>query len=291
MFKRCSAFGLSTILVLSSLLTATRSEKPALALEVIQRGITVTVPAGEGALTLYEDVNLLGRSLTLVRDSDFLGHQGFNDRASSLQVHSGQWQLCPDAYYGGLCRQVGPGVYPNIASLGIPNDTLSSVRLISGGSGGSVLPPSGGGIQPLPQPIGSLMLYENANYQGRSLSASDSLRNLSNQGFNDLTTSLQINSGVWDLCEDVNFRGYCRRLGPGSYPDVRLVGINNDTISSVRLVSVDGSGGSGGSILQPPSVVYPPSLPYVPPPRDNYGRDSSGCLDGYYRQGAYCVRY
>ncbi|MCF2971696.1 beta/gamma crystallin family protein [Synechococcus sp. Nb3U1] len=165
------------------------------------------------------------------------------------------------------------------------------MRWVSGGgSGGSVLPPSGG-IQPLPQPIGSLILYENANYQGRSLGVSDSLRDLNTQGFNDLTTSLQINSGVWDLCEDVNWQGYCRRLGPGRYPDVRLVGINNDTISSVRLVSVDGSGGSGGTILLPPSVVYPPYVPSVPPPRDNYGRDSSGCLDGYYRQGAYCVRY
>ncbi|MCF2971695.1 beta/gamma crystallin family protein [Synechococcus sp. Nb3U1] len=125
MLRRPGAFGLSSILLLGSLLTVIRSEEPTLALEVLQRGITVTVPAGEGAITLYEDVNLLGRSLTLVRDSDFLGHQNFNDRASSLQVHSGQWQLCPDAYYGaGYVGRWGQGyirIWPASGSPTIPS--------------------------------------------------------------------------------------------------------------------------------------------------------------------------
>jgi hypothetical protein len=56
----------------------------------------------------------------------------WNDRISSFVIVSGTWQCFRDINFqvpqGGL---LGPGVYPFVANLGIDNDSISSVRLIS----------------------------------------------------------------------------------------------------------------------------------------------------------------
>jgi hypothetical protein len=56
----------------------------------------------------------------------------WNDRISSFVIVSGTWQCFRDINFqvpqGGL---LGPGVYPFVENLGIDNDSISSVRLIS----------------------------------------------------------------------------------------------------------------------------------------------------------------
>jgi hypothetical protein len=59
--------------------------------------------------------------------------------------------------------------------------------------------------------------------------------------WNDIVSSFVIVSGVWQFFKDVNFQflqGNPAGLAPGLYSSVENVGIDNDSLSSVRLVSL-----------------------------------------------------
>jgi hypothetical protein len=71
------------------------------------------------------------RTSTSVQD---LGNVGFNDRASSMVVRNGRWQVCSDADFRGKCVTLDPGEYPSLRSMGL-NDRLSSVRELGQGQG------------------------------------------------------------------------------------------------------------------------------------------------------------
>jgi hypothetical protein len=53
-----------------------------------------------------------------------------------------------------------------------------------------------------------IILYENPNFQGRSVSFYADASNLSDQSFNDRARSARI-TGSWRLCEDKNYRSRC----------------------------------------------------------------------------------
>ena len=56
--------------------------------------------------------------------------------------------------------------------------------------------------------------------------------------WNDKVSSFVIQSGKWAFFKDEDFRTQQGAvLGPGLYPSVTAVGIDNDALSSVRLVS------------------------------------------------------
>lgn len=78
--------------------------------------------------TLYEGMNLSGRSYSLDEAMPNLRATGFNDRASSLHVDSGYWIFCTDAEFRGECRTFGPGDYASLPSM---NNVISSGRRIS----------------------------------------------------------------------------------------------------------------------------------------------------------------
>jgi hypothetical protein len=78
-----------------------------------------------------------------------------------------------------------------------------------------------------------LTLYGGQDFRGRELRANDSIVNLNRTGFNDPASSVIIRNGVWQLCEDAYFHGHCVRLGPGEYPSLREMGLNN-RVSSAR---------------------------------------------------------
>ncbi|WP_426054658.1 beta/gamma crystallin-related protein [Janthinobacterium sp. PSPC2-1] len=45
--------------------------------------------------------------------------------------------------------------------------------------------------------------------------------------------AVRVRSGDWEVCEDVDFRGRCRTLGPGEYASLERL---SNRISSVREV-------------------------------------------------------
>lgn len=81
-------------------------------------------------LVVYEHINWRGADWRL--NLNVLHPGGWNDRVSSIVIISGQWQFFSDANFGGnRSHVVGPGYYPDITSLGLPHDTISSFKCVS----------------------------------------------------------------------------------------------------------------------------------------------------------------
>ena len=164
----------------------------------------------------------------------------FNDRAQSMIVNSGSWELCGDADFGGGCQTYGPGRYPNLGGLG---GRVSSVRATDGGGwgGGNA---GGGGWGDGNGSGGSwgsgsrAVLFEGANLSGRRFVIDGQVAaNLGGAGFNDRASSLRVEGGYWVFCSDANFQGECRTFGPGDYPALPYE--LNNRISSGRRISGD----------------------------------------------------
>jgi hypothetical protein len=79
-----------------------------------------------------------------------------------------------------------------------------------------------------------ITLFEGPNFQGRNMTLRGEADNLDRTGFNDLTSSIIVRDGVWEVCVDAYFQGGCTRLRPGEYPqlDRRF----DRSISSLRVV-------------------------------------------------------
>ena len=78
------------------------------------------------------------------------------------------------------------------------------------------------------------ILFEHQNFEGQRLAVHDVMPNLDRTTFNDRTESILIRDGVWEVCTDAYYRGYCARLGPGEYRS--LDGELARRISSLREV-------------------------------------------------------
>lgn len=78
-------------------------------------------------VTFYQQEGLHGRTFTANGPVSNFDQYGFNDRASSVVVQRGQWEVCEDAGYRGHCTLLRPGQYPSLSAMGM-NDRVSSVR-------------------------------------------------------------------------------------------------------------------------------------------------------------------
>jgi uncharacterized protein YcfJ len=99
-------------------------------------------------------------------------------------------------------------------------------------------------------------LYQQERFYGPTFTAQSSVNNLDRVGFNDRASSLIIDRGIWQVCEDSNFRGHCIELRPGQYPSLGAMGLNN-RISSLRRIP-------GPNYAYAPPRPAPPAYPYYP---------------------------
>jgi hypothetical protein len=80
-------------------------------------------------LILYEHINFGGRAKHVFHDEAFL--VDFNDLTSSFEVVDGHWQFFVDAHFNGQRGGTfGPHRCSWVEAEGIPNDTVSSVKLV-----------------------------------------------------------------------------------------------------------------------------------------------------------------
>ena len=83
------------------------------------------------------------------------------------------------------------------------------------------------------QAMAEITFYEGQGFRGRAFTASNAVPNLNRTGFNDRISSIVVDKGRWEVCEQANFRGRCAVLSRGSYDTLSALGLN-DAISSVR---------------------------------------------------------
>lgn len=218
-----------------------------LALAAVLMGQIAAASAGE--MTLFARDNFRGEEVTIRDGVRNLREAGFNDRASSLIVHSGVWEICEHKDFGGYCAVFERGEYPHLRNF---NNNISSARQIErGGRGGyrdrdhdgrddrderrerrewreEQRERRGGFDRPDP-----LELFEHARFEGRRVSFQGEAHSMRGADFNDRASSLVIYEGQWQLCEHDNFGGRCVVYGPGRYDNL---GSMNDQVSSLRRI-------------------------------------------------------
>ncbi len=83
------------------------------------------------------------------------------------------------------------------------------------------------------QAASQITFYNGEGFRGRAFTADKAVANFDRTGFNDRTSSVVVDNGRWEVCEDSNFRGRCVVLRRGSYDSLQKLGMENN-ISSVR---------------------------------------------------------
>ena len=191
--------------------------------------------ASAAELTLFSQDGFRGRRLQSFETITNLGNTDFNDRASSVVVRDGTWQLCDDAYFRGRCVTLQPGNYPWLREIGLDNRVWSA--RVFGSWGRPPGPPHDGGGWG-GDGRARAVLYSNPDFRGEQFVIDGNvLPDLANSGFNDRAQSLRVERGYWIFCSDAGFRGTCRTFGPGSYASLGW-GLDNK-LSSGRRISND----------------------------------------------------
>jgi hypothetical protein len=93
-----------------------------------------------------------------------------------------------------------------------------------------------------------LILFEHDNFGGRRTELYGPTPDLATSGFNDMVSSVVVERGQWQICENAYYSGRCVTLRPGNYVSLGQFSLN-DAISSAR---PEGGGGGG----RPPAGGY-----------------------------------
>ena len=183
-------------------------------------------------ITFYERQGFEGQSFTTERRIGDFERFGFNDRASSAEVHGKRWEICEDARFEGRCVVLRPGRYPSLASMGL-NNRVTSVRAVEpnariGDDRYAPLPPAPAAPR--------ITFYEREGFAGRTFTTEKRVGDFERFGFNDRASSVDVVGNRWEVCEAARFRGRCAVLRPGRYPSLVSMGLDN-RVSSVRIVA------------------------------------------------------
>lgn len=81
--------------------------------------------------------------------------------------------------------------------------------------------------------LAQVSFYENEGFRGRVFRTGGQVANFAHTGFNDRASSVVVEGGNWEVCEDANFAGRCVLLHAGSYDSLQGMRMEN-RISSVR---------------------------------------------------------
>jgi hypothetical protein len=178
-----------------------------------------------GIIKLFSQPTYGGRSLDLQENTPDFSTRHYNDRASSIIVSEGVWELCTNAGYGGQCRLYGPGRYPDLG-YGL-DGRISSARVVRGRPENWDRPRVGAFDS------SRLIMFRGRGLHGPSLAVSGAVRDMGEVRFNDAANSLLVEGSPWLVCSDAGFRGNCRVLNPGRYDDLGAAGLRH-SISSAR---------------------------------------------------------
>ncbi|HZQ63115.1 MAG TPA: beta/gamma crystallin-related protein [Casimicrobiaceae bacterium] len=107
--------------------------KKALTMALGVAGIVVAAQAA-AQVTFFEREGFRGRSFNTDRPVGNFERFGFNDRAASVIVDSGNWEVCEDARFSGRCVVLRPGRYSSLGDMGLKYQ-ISSVRPVDYNAG------------------------------------------------------------------------------------------------------------------------------------------------------------
>src|SRR5437763_588646 len=77
------------------------------------------------------------------------------------------------------------------------------------------------------QAAAQITFYEGEDFRGRAFTTDRRIGNFERFGFNDRASSVVVDRGRWEVCEDARFEGRCVILRRGSYDSLRRMGLDN----------------------------------------------------------------
>ncbi len=194
-----------------------------------------TDPYGNGGyaaepdqIVLYEGDGYSGKSLPVNGPVPDLVAYRFNDMVSSIRLNRGSWEVCSDADFRGHCEVITTSE-SSLRTIRL-NDNITSVRPTGAG-----YPPVAGGPGYGDPAYGAVVFYSDTGLRGDSLPVNRDEPELARAGFNDRARSVDIRSGVWELCTDADFRGRCETVDR-SVTNLADIGLSGN-LSSARLVA------------------------------------------------------
>lgn len=204
-------------------------------------------------VTFYQNENFQGPTFTAERPVSDLQRFGFNDRASSVVVKGGPWEVCDNVNFSGRCVIMLPGNYPSLSGTGL-SERVTSVRLANTGTQveDNRYPPVAAAAVPSTE-SGQVVLYSGEDFTGQSFTAQNQIEDFTRFGFNDRALSAVVLGDRWEACENIRFGGRCVVLRPGRYPSLVAMGMNG-RISSVRAVNYDARVNDDRYAPLPPAV-------------------------------------
>jgi hypothetical protein len=193
-----------------------------------------------GHVVLFEHVNFRGEHKHVFSGEDLDGNvvdtRQFDDKTSSVIVLGGLWEFYRDKTERIQNVNLRPGLYRDVSFIG--NDSISAVR-----------PDSLSNATDFRGIFNQITLFEHENYLGRHKHVFTSEPNLASSddfGFNDLTSSIYVNSGAWELFRHINFIEALQSTSGAATsifrsPESTFRRIGNDSLSSLRPLPTLGS--------------------------------------------------
>ena len=151
----------------------------------------------------------------------------FPDGVSSIAIFSGNWQFFRgENLESPLPAILGPGLYSFVGDFKLPNDGIRSMTTVTAD-------PTMAGA-----PLDShAVLFGDAQFHGPHQHVFQPVTDLGDFGFSQITSSIVVESGHWAFFGDTQFDDSYPGdpvFGPGIYPWVEAVGIQNDDIASLQ---------------------------------------------------------
>ena len=141
-------------------------------------------------------------------------NSGFNDRASSVVVRDGAWQLCDDAYFRGRCVTLQPGRYPSLREIGLEQSRVVGPRDRQLGTSrrgpGRMTGQWGGGSR--------AVLFPNPDFQGERFVVDGRAARSRQHRLQRPRAVAARRARLLDLLQRCQLQGDCRTFGPGDYP-------------------------------------------------------------------------
>jgi hypothetical protein len=213
-----------------------------------------TAHAAVTQLEIYKQQNFQGPAHVVKGEVNVL-EAGYNKDASSLRVKGGYWEVCNQDRFKGDCRVLAPGEYPRLDH--VLDDRIVSVRYLGNdpklkervakmerGEDRSAIREARREDRrderreerrepraEWRQNMGTLDLYGQPAFRGRSVRLQDDVRDLNEVNFDGRASSVVIHDGTWQLCSEPDFRGQCGVFRPGEY--AQIAGLD-DRVSSLR---------------------------------------------------------
>jgi hypothetical protein len=221
-------------------MTRTSKLRAALALS-----LSFAAAAYGAEMTIFTGPNFSGADLTVRGEVANLDRSGFNDRAESVIVRSGRWEVCSDANFSGYCTVLGPGDYRLLE--GPLYRRVSSARELAPLAYDDRRPyddrrtyddrrPPRYGAYPGEERsrYSALEVYTLPGFRGSTMKFDGSATTLDTPTTNEGVSSLIVREGVWELCTNFESRSACRVYEPGRYP--RLGNFEGAPVSSLRRI-------------------------------------------------------